>query len=255
MDQTVAPLLGSRIPANASPRVREITVEHLLTMRSGLERTSGANYGQWVQSRDWVAFALSRPFLDEPGGSMLYSTGNSHILSALLTRASGRSTLDLAREWIGKPLGIDIPAWERDPQGIFLGGNNMALSPRALVRLGELYRNGGVYEGHRVFGKDWIRASWTPQARSPHSGHQYGYGWFITEMRGHPVYYAWGYGGQMIYVVPSLNITAVMTSDPTAPSGRSGYVRQLHALLADGIMAAIEGGDAGTGSAAGGSPG
>lgn len=238
VEQRMAPLLGDRVPGETDPRVRDITVEHLLAMRAGLERTSGANYGLWVQSSDWVRFALSRPFVDEPGGEMLYSTGNSHLLSAILTRASGRSTLQLAREWLGEPLAITIPAWQRDPQGVYLGGNEMALSPRAMLRLGELYRNGGVVEGRRVFPESWVEASWTPQGRSRHSGHEYGYGWFITQMRGYPVYYAWGYGGQMIYVVPDLGLTAVMTSDPTAPSGRSGYVSELHALVSDGIIAA-----------------
>src|SRR5690606_8925781 len=119
--------------------------------------------GRWVQSRDWVAHVLSRPLVDEPGGRMLYSTGNTHVLSAVLSRATGRSTLDLARDWLGEPLGIDIPPWERDPQGIYLGGNNMALSPRALLRLGELYRNGGTHGGVRIFAEEWVKASWTPR--------------------------------------------------------------------------------------------
>ena len=66
--------------------------------------------------------------------------GSSHLLSAVLTRASGRSTHALAREWLGEPLGIEIPPWPRDPQGIFFGGNDMLMSPRALLRFGELYR-------------------------------------------------------------------------------------------------------------------
>jgi CubicO group peptidase (beta-lactamase class C family) len=72
------------------------------------------------------------------------------------------------------------------------------------------------------------------------TGHAYGYGWFLSRARGYRVAYAWGYGGQMIYVVPTLGLTAAITSDPTAPSGRSGYVRQLHALLTDGIIPAAE---------------
>ena len=70
---------------------------------------------------------------------MLYSTGSSHLLSAVLTRASGRSTHDLAREWLAEPLGIELPPWPRDPQGIYFGGNDMLMSPRALLRFGELY--------------------------------------------------------------------------------------------------------------------
>jgi CubicO group peptidase (beta-lactamase class C family) len=249
VDQRIAPVLDGLVPADADPRVGEITVDHLLTMRAGLERTSGRNYGAWVNSSNWVRYALSRPFVDEPGGRMLYSTGSYHLLSAVLTRASGRSTLALARDWLGEPLGIDIPPWTRDPQGIYLGGNNMALSPRALLRLGEMYRQDGIYEGRRVLPGTWVEASWTPRVRSFFTGHAYGYGWFIARARGHRVCYAWGYGGQMIYVVPDLGLSAVITSDSTSPSGRTGYVRELHALLADGIVPAAErGGDAGTAS-------
>jgi CubicO group peptidase (beta-lactamase class C family) len=240
VDQRIAPILGGLVPEGADPRVNAITIDHLLTMRAGLERTSGRNYGRWVASDNWVRYALSRRFVDEPGGRMLYSTGSYHLLSAVLTRASGKSTLELARDWLGQPLGIDIPPWTRDPQGIYLGGNNMLLSPRALLRFGEMYRQGGSYDDRRVLPGGWIDASWTPRVRSRFSGHAYGYGWFLARARGHPVAFAWGYGGQMVYVVPGLALSVVMTSDPTTPSGRSGYVRDLHALLAGGIVAAAE---------------
>jgi CubicO group peptidase (beta-lactamase class C family) len=240
IDQPVAPILGPLVPADADPRVQAITVGHLLGMRAGLERTSGPNYGRWVTSRDWVRFALSRPFVDEPGGRMLYSTGSSHLLSAVLTRASGRSTLALARDWLGEPLGITIPPWPRDPQGFYFGGNDMLLSPRALLRFGELYRQGGKLDGLRVLPESWVRDSWTPQVASPFTGHAYGYGWFVAEAGSHRIHYAWGYGGQMLYVVPSLALTVVMTSDPDHPSGRDGFVQELHGLLADGIIPAAE---------------
>lgn len=238
--QPVAELLGPLLPDDADPKLREVTVGNLLSMQAGLERTSGPNYGAWVESANWVRHALTRPFVDEPGGRMLYSTGNSHLLSAILTEASGESTLSLAREWLGEPLGITIPAWDRDPQGIYLGGNNMALSPRALLRFGEMVRNGGTWEGRRILSEAWIRDSWTARARSPFTGDSYGYGWFLTRMRGHDVRYAWGYGGQMLYLVPDLGLTIVMTSDTDAPSGRNGYARELHALVADRIIPAAE---------------
>ena len=142
VEQPVAPVLGGLVPAGADPRLGAITLDHLLTMRAGLERTSGRNYGRWVTSPNWVRHVLTRPFVAEPGGRMLYSTGSYHLLSAALTQASGRSTLALARDWLGEPLGIDIPPWTRDPQGFYLGGNNMMLSPRALLRFGEMYRAG-----------------------------------------------------------------------------------------------------------------
>jgi CubicO group peptidase (beta-lactamase class C family) len=103
-----------------------------------------------------------------------------------------------------------------------------------------MHRQGGVYGTGQLLPRRWVEASWTARARSRFTGHAYGYGWFIVRARGHPVAYAWGYGGQMIYIVPDLDLCAVMTSDPTSPSGRTGHVRQLHALLADGIVPAAE---------------
>lgn len=240
LDQPIAPILGRRVPAGADSRVRAITVEHLLSMSAGLEPTSGPNYGPWVSSRDWVGYALSRPFVAEPGGRMLYSTGTSHILSAVLTAAAGRDTLDLARAWIGAPLGISVPAWTRDPQGVYFGGNEMALSPRAMLRFGELYRNGGLHGQARVLPTTWIAESWRSRGgRSPWTGYTYGLGWWIRRSGGHDVYFAWGYGGQMVYVVPGLALTVVMTSDPAARSA-TGHVQALHALFDQFLVPAAE---------------
>ena len=130
-------------------------------MQAGLERTSGPNYGRWVSSRNWVRNALSLPFAADPGGPMLYSTGSTHLLSAILTRASGQSTLELARNWLEPLKGFSITAWDRDPQGIYLGGNQMAMSTRSLLAFGELYRNGGkTPEGVQIVPADWIAQSW-----------------------------------------------------------------------------------------------
>lgn len=240
-DQPVLSVLQNDAPANPDPRLRRLTVGQLLSMQAGLERTSGPHYGRWVSSPNWVRYALSRPFVEEPGGAMLYSTGSSHLVSALLTRASGRSTLQLAREWLGEPLRVEIPPWPRDPQGIYFGGNDMLMSPQALARFGELYRNGGRIEGRQVVPETWIAESWRPRTVSPWSGNPYGYGWFLSEVGGHPVRFAWGYGGQMLYILPDLRLTVVMTSDPYAP--REGdHIGALHRLLATGIIPAAEAG-------------
>lgn len=232
VDQPIVELLGSRVPDDADPRIDQITVEHLLTLQAGLERTSGHNYGAWVASSDWVADALSRPFVARPGDEMLYSTGSSHLLSAALTEASGESTLALARRLLGDPLGITIPPWPQDPQGIYFGGNDMVLSPLALIRLGELYRLDGVIDGVRVLPKAWVEASWQPHGTSRWTGDSYGYGWFITTLAGERVYYGRGFGGQGLYVIPARELTVAITADPTpSPDGARFNQERLHALI------------------------
>ncbi len=172
---------------------------------------------------------------------MLYSTGSYHLLGAALAQATGRSLLELARAWLGGPLGIEIPSWTRDPQGFYMGGNNMALSPLAMVRFGEMWRAGGVWNGRRVLSRDWVEASWRPRTTSVFSGDDYGYGWFLTRLAGRDVAYARGYGGQMIYVVPDLALTVAVTSDPARPARSEGYAGDLKALLAEAVIPALEG--------------
>lgn len=230
-DQPVAELLGPLVPDAAESQVDEITVGHLLSLQAGLERTSGDNYGAWVASPDWVEYALTRPFVDEPGGRMLYSTGSSHLLSAALTQASGESTLALARRLLGEPLDIAIPPWPRDPQGIYFGGNDMQLSPRALVQIGELYRQDGVVNGTRVLPEGWAEISWIARGRSPWTGDGYGYGWFVTTLAGERVYYGRGYGGQALFVVPERELTVAITSDPTPPSPGGQFQGRLNRLI------------------------
>lgn len=233
-DQPIAPLLARDLPRDPDPRLARVTIGNLLSMQAGLERTSGPNYGRWVASPNWVRAALEQPFVDEPGGDMLYSTGSTHLLSAILTRVTGRSTLALAREWLAPVDGFAIAAWERDPQGIYLGGNQMAMSPLSLLAFGEVARTGGLApDGTRVVSAEWIAASWEPRTASRFTGDGYGYGWFLRDIAGVPVRYAWGYGGQMLYVVPDLGLTIAMTSDETAPSGRTGHRDALHGLAGE----------------------
>lgn len=236
VDQRVAPLLAEHLDSIGPAKAR-ITVGNLLSMQSGLERTSGGNYGAWVNSANWVRNAIRRPMDAEPGGRMLYSTGNYHLLSAILTAQTGVSTLAYARSRLGDPLGATIPWWQTDPQGIFFGGNNMQLTPRAMVRFGEVYRNRGMYGGRQVVPAEWVWTSLEPRTRSRWSGEQYGYGWFLADAGGHRMFFAWGYGGQFIFVVPDLALTVVATSDPYAPRG-GDHLREVHALLDDWIAPA-----------------
>ncbi|MGP9633050.1 serine hydrolase domain-containing protein [Halomonas sp. AOP43-A1-21] len=231
VEQPMVALFGDRLPSGLDPRVSDITVEHLLAQQAGLERTSGGNYSAWVASANWINDALSRPFVDEPGGRMLYSTGTSHLLSATLTYASGETTHALAKRLVGDPLNISIPPWPRDPQGIYFGGNDMQLSPRALIEVGELYRNDGMIDGERILPEDWVEDSWAARGVSPWTGDGYGLGWFITQLAGEEVYYGRGYGGQALYVIPSRQMTVVITSDPTPPSPGGQFQQQLNQLV------------------------
>ncbi|MBN9560844.1 MAG: serine hydrolase [Alphaproteobacteria bacterium] len=239
LDDRIEPILGNLVPPGVDPRVGQITIRHLLGMRAGLEGTSGANYGRWVSSRNWLSYALSRPFVDEPGGRMVYSTASSHILGAILARVGGQTLRDLVQTWLGTPLGFTVPEWARDPQGFYFGGNDMAITPEALLTFGECCRNGGRHNDRRVIPEAFLAEAWKPAVRSTFSGQLYGLGWWIGKPTGEPMVFAWGYGGQMVYLLPRLELTVVMTSDADVPRV-PGQVFTRHTLLIDGILPAFK---------------
>jgi CubicO group peptidase (beta-lactamase class C family) len=114
----------------------------------------------------------------------------------------------------------------------------MQLSPRALVEVGELYRNNGVVEdgngnAKRVLPEGWVEQSWTPRGTSRWTGDGYGYGWFITELGDEDVYYGRGFGGQALFVVPERALTIVITADPSPPSPGGEFQERLNDLVED----------------------
>jgi CubicO group peptidase (beta-lactamase class C family) len=236
----IGSFFAGQITGADAARKQAITIEELLTMRAGLESTSSAHYGRWVQSRNWVAQALAQPLVDEPGGRMIYSTGNSHLLSAALTKATGMSTFEFARRLLAEPLGVALQPWMRDPQGIYFGGNEMQWTPRAMLAFGELYLNGGRANSKRVLSEAWVKESWKPRARSSWSGREYGYGWWIDTLAGHRAYYAWGHGGQFIFVVPNLKLVVAIASSPVPGDGRREHQRALYDLMEQDLIPAVE---------------
>lgn len=239
VDQSLGEFFASELRDSADADKRDITLADLLSMRAGLESTSFENYGRWVTSRNWVRSALDRPIVAPRGGPMIYSTGNSHLLSAILTKTTGMSTWAYARRKLGAPLGIDIPQWPRGPQGIYFGGNDMRLTPRAMVAVGELYRNGGRVRGRQVLPEWWVDSSFVVRTHSPFNGHGYGWGWWTRDAADYRVNFAWGYGGQFIFIIPALRATVVMTSDA---EGRRewGHLDALHDLLDSHVIPVLE---------------
>lgn len=239
VDQTIAEFFPRELRDSAAAEKAEITIADLLSMRAGLESTSFDGYGRWVTSANWVRSALARPMVAARGGPMIYSTGNTHLLSAILTKATRMSTWAYARLKLGVPLGIDIPRWPRDPQGIYFGGNDMRLTPRAMVAIGELYRNGGRVGRRQVVPEWWVDTSFVVRTHSPFNGHGYGWGWWTRTAVDYRVNFAWGYGGQFIFIIPALRATVVMTSDA---EGRRewGHLDALHDLIDSHVIPVLE---------------
>ena len=240
VDQSITDYFPEYLSQGVDSDKSEITIENLLAMQAGLETTSNRNYGRWVQSGNWIRHILTRPMVDRPGGRRIYSTGNTHLLSAILAEASGMSTLEFGRRHLAEPLGFSLPAWYRDPQGVYFGGNEMQMTPRAMVSIGQLVLACGMHDGTRVVSEQWVEASLQPRSRSERSGREYGYGWWMRTLAGYQTYYAWGYGGQFIFVIPEVRMVVAMTSSPAPGEGRRAHLRSLYDLVEQQIIPALD---------------
>lgn len=237
LDQPIADYFPE-LKESDSPAKRAITIENLLTMEAGLASTSNRNYGRWAMSDNWVQFALEQPMVGELGEDMIYSTGSTHVLSAIIERASGMSTLAYARQYLTNPMGINITYWSQDPQGTYFGGNNMEMRPRDMLKFGQLYLNGGEWNGQQLLSPEWTELSHRPHANSPRGqGRHYGYGWWLRELADMQVPLAWGYGGQLIFVVEPLDLIVVATADSQPGNGRSRHLRAIYDLVETHILA------------------
>jgi CubicO group peptidase (beta-lactamase class C family) len=211
VDQKVLSLLPLA-SADADPRRQSLSIRHLLTMTSGLDcDTEGGEKALQAMrhSADWAAFALALPMRAEPGSQYAYCSCNNHLLSSILTAATGKSLLEFAQKNLFQPIGITDVIWPADPNGRTHGWGDLHLHPHDMARLGLLYLNQGRWADAQIVPADWVRES-SKAIVTVREGVGYGYSWWINTARP-PIFEAVGRGGQRIAVLPKENIVVVFT--------------------------------------------
>lgn len=210
--ERVGERLGDLLADAADPRKRAITLGDLLTMRAGLRWSEHARRDHdpltMYRAVSSAGYVLAFPMDGSPGQTFTYSTGNTQLVSAMMTRATGRTLAELAATRLFEPLGIRDVRWERHPDGLSYGGVRLFLRARDLARIGELALRGGRWGSRQLVPADWLRESTRAHVATADGG--YGYGWWVRP-RG---YTAQGWGGQYVYVLPDLDAVVVMTADP-----------------------------------------
>ena len=197
------------------PRKRLIRVEHLLTMTSGLEADTPHDIDEIAdRGESWIEGPLQAPLREDPGSIFIYNNGAAHVLGAVLARASRVRLAEFAEEKLFAPLGIDTYRWPTDPDDNPLGYGHLELRPRDLMRLGELYLASGRLGATQLVPSEFVAAATESQASGgPPEEVDYGYLWWVTEDGGYRSFFAGGFGGQYVTVVPDLELVVVTTGD------------------------------------------
>lgn len=227
---SVDDLLSDYLPQvlkQTDERKHKLTLRNLLTQTSGLEWYEwGGGYSNWEEFRsspDWVEYILNRRLVHPVGAIFNYSTGNTHLLAAALEKAVGTDALTFGKENLFTPLGMESVSWGTGPEGVIDGGNGIMMSARDAARFGQLFLQNGEWHGRQLIPADWVKESTSVQNQGPGGTGRYGYQWWIqsyttggygTYKTPYPsmtfdTYFAFGYAGQFIYVVPKLNLVAV----------------------------------------------
>ena len=136
-------------------------------------------------------------------------------------------------------MGFDLPRWSTDPQGIFFGGNDMLMTPRQMLAIGQMYLHNGRAGGSQIVPQSWVEASCEGRTRSPRSRERYGYGWWIREFDSFKTCYAWGFGGQYIFVLPELELVIVATSSPNVSENVTGRRGRFFQMIEEHIVSRI----------------
>ena len=194
---------------NLDARKKNMTLHHLLTMTSGFEWT-GDNAYEMLSSENSVNYMLNLPMKYNPGIKLEYITGVTHILSAIIQKTTGTTTLEFARKYLFNPLGISTVQWTYDRQNINHGDHGLSLTSRDMAKFGYLYLKNGTWNEKRIISTDWIiKSIQTYNLFEEYSG--YGYQWWTFPQLN--VYYTKGYHGQSIYVAPEKDLVVVFTAN------------------------------------------
>ena len=218
------------------PAWGEITVRHLLTHTSGIYSTDNELWYDWRASDSWLDYIFALPIVSTPGERFSYSTGNTHLLCAILQEAAGMTVYEYGKPRLFDPVGMDSAACGMDPQGICDGGNGFSMNVYDMAKFGQLYLNGGVWAGEQIVPAEWVEASTTLQYDRITGSADYGYQWWVRTFgqARYPAYFAQGHAGQYIFVVPDLELVIAFTSDYT---GATSIYWQLVEEIVEGCSA------------------
>jgi len=220
VDETVLSFLDNYDLSKVDDRLKKATLKNLLCMQLGMEwhemqadMDSTNSCHQLECSQDWVQFVLDQPMESEPGEKWEYNSGASQLLSAIIKKTTGKYIDDYAREVLFGPLGIDDFHWKKTPTGLPDTEGGLYLKPLDLAKIGQLYLQDGLWNGQQIMTPGWAKEATHPWVTGDIPGATgYSYQWWLFDLDGKAVYFALGFGGQMMAVFPDSNTVGVLNA-------------------------------------------
>lgn len=244
LGQTVGALVPNRIPADADPRVAGITLEQLLTMTAGWGWDTRTNFARHSET-DQVDVMLDREMVCDPGMCFEYDSTCPNLLSVIIQDLTGELMADYLRSRLFEPLGITRFEWLTTDYGATRGAGGLELTARDMAKIGFFALNNGLWDGQQIVDESWIAESATGHVSGTSAssganignGGRYGYQWWVTEVEGYPAYFASGYGGQVVFVVPGLDLV-VVTGFAGADVDSPDQQQSVHPIIREVIVPA-----------------
>ncbi len=220
LDRTLYSIMPEKF--DADDRKREITLRHLLTMKSGIAfyNDDFSDIMLIDKPRDQARYILARPLYNVPGLEFRYRDADPQLVSSAVERVAGKTLEAIAREHVFSPLGIENYYWEANVDGTSLGAYGLVMRPRDLAKIGQLVLDRGRWNDEQLISEEWIDLSTSTQSETDDDAFGYGYYWWIVPEIGG--FTAWGRGGNFVLVVPGDGLVVTMTSLPHTDEGVVG---------------------------------
>lgn len=218
LDETIDTFWPETLAALSEDQ-KTISIRDLLTMSGGFEweESGPIGYNDWIQSDDKIQYLLDRPIINTPGETFTYDTPSTHLLGIVLEKATGMKLPEFADTYLFSKIGVKEAKWFEFDDGYVNGGSSIDLRPRDMARLGQFYLQGGKNQGVQILPETWVQEATRPAydwriQQGAASSISYGYLWW-TEDEVANAYFAWGYGGQFLFVVPEHDLIVITTID------------------------------------------
>ena len=211
VNQTVSDFLGAEVDT-VNPELGQVTIHQLMTMTTGHdwhELGGDSEFGDFVSAPDQLNYVLAKPIINTPGTIFNYSDGAAHLISVIITRATGMDASAFAGQYLFGPMDLGERIWYGDNRMFSYGGVGLCIGIDDMIKIGFLYLQEGIYNGQQIVSPDWIS---TATEFKIATGNvipflkDYGYYWWLGNAHGHDFICANGYGGQFIFIVKELNL-------------------------------------------------